>query len=283
MSWRSVQGVLLVAVLGFGCPPKAPPEVAGDPAGVLAMARAREVDPAMQARFNIKLRSKQLEIAGSTGGGIVLGRPGKGRLDIFPPIGSGALLTVASDGEAIAVWIAKARRHLEASSAELVIRETTNGAAGIDDVLAVLQGDLPFDDAAVRRLVKLPDGTIRLTLMGPEKTRVLADLDPTDGTPRRLEALGKKGEVLLVVGYDGFSDVDGQLLPDQVDLEVPALDLTVQLKYKTWKRLDEPPDVFALAPPEGVEVESLEEVVAGLVGAGVEAAVEEMAPEAATP
>jgi len=266
----------LFAVLAVGCKPTKTPEVSADPASVLQMARARPVDPAMQARFNIKLRSKMLEIAGSTGGGVVLGRPGRGRLDIFPPIGSGALLTVASDGEGIAVWVAKAKRHMVAESAEEVIRETTNGAAGIDDVLAVLQGDLPFDDAQVKRLEKLADSNVRLTLMGPERTRILADLDPSSGTPKRIEALGKKGEVLMVVNYGAFSDIDGQLLPDEVDLQIPSLELTVHLNYKAWKRLDKAPEVFTLTPPDGVEVEALEDVVKGMVGAGVDGAIEGM-------
>ena len=230
------------------------------PEGVLEMARARPVPTTLQARYNIKIRSKLLDVAGSTGGGLVTDRPGKGYLAILGPLGS-PLLTVASDGEGLAATIPKNERHLVAADAEAVLQEATGGVAGMDDVLALLVGDLPFDEAKVKSKKRLPDGLVQITFAGPSKTTVEVVLNGADGTPRQIRALGPKGQPVLTANYEPFADRDGHLMPTVVELVVPDLDLTVDLRYKTWKVLEEAPDVFVLQAPEGYDTESLEEAV----------------------
>jgi hypothetical protein len=101
-------------------------------------------------------------------------------------------------------------------------------------------------------------------LQGPNKTVVEALLEPIHGTPVQILARDKKGKVLLTADYGAFEEEDGQLLPTEVHIAVPDLDLTVDLKYKNWKFPEEPPDVFTVAAPEGFLVEDLGEIVVDL-------------------
>ncbi|MBT3222318.1 MAG: DUF4292 domain-containing protein [Proteobacteria bacterium] len=256
--WRRGWLVFLIVV---GCASRGVKPAANvAPESVLEMARARPVPATLQSRFNIKIRSKLLEVAGSTGGGLFTDRPGKGYLAILGPLGS-PLLTVASDGQGLAATIPKNERYLVAEDAEAVLQEATGGVAGMDDVLALLVGDLPFDEAKVKSKKRLGDGLVLITFAGPSKTTVEAVLDGATGTPRQIVALGPKGQPVLTATYEPFADRDGNLMPTQVEMLVPDLDLKVELKYKTWKVLEEAPDVFVLQAPDGYETESLEDSV----------------------
>ena len=55
--------------------------------------RERPVPDALKARFQIRLKSKPLDLSGTTGGGLQIARPGRGRIVIYGPIG-GTLATL---------------------------------------------------------------------------------------------------------------------------------------------------------------------------------------------
>ena len=262
----------MMSALGFslwlslvGCDKNGPPpEVPVEPIeaiAVLEQARARPVPAQVRVRFQIKVRSEALDVAGSTGGGLVLARPGRGRLDVLGPLGS-PLVSIAADGQSLDALLTRKKRHLQAASADDVIQEITKGAAGIDDLLAVLQGDLPFDRAPAKSLERIDDTLVRLTLGGPKGVDVRADLNALDATPRRIEAYDtEEDRLLLAVDYEEFVDTDGVLFPEALTLTVPALDLVVTLEFKTWQTLDEVPEVFALKVPESIVTEQIEEVL----------------------
>jgi hypothetical protein len=262
---RTVAWLMLVALVA--CPGRHTAEPApGSPESVLAAARARVVPDPLKSRFAIKLRSKPLDLAASTNGGLIVDRPGQGRVDLFGPLG-GPIVTVASDGAGLSVVLTNAKRQLLATDAEVVIREATGGVASLDDAFAVLSGDLPFDAAEVREveLLAVDDpvhpGLVRVSLDGPKQTRVEVWLDPVDATLRELVALDKKGTPVMSAKYDPYELVGTDLLPTRVELYVPALDLLVETRYRNWSVMETPPETLMPVIPDDFVVQSLEEAI----------------------
>ena len=260
---RALQVIGIAAFLlgcGHGLSPEAP---ADKPESILAMARARPIPNPVRARLGLKIRSKMLGVAASTGGGIVAHRPGRGRIDVFGPLGN-PLVTVKSDATGLALHLVRDRRHLVASDAESVMLATTGGVIGVDELFAVLVGDLPFDSQRARGL-RASDEGVSVHFKMPGKNIVYAVLNPANGTPRSLRAMNSKDELILSAVYGDFEAVGGQLMPKHVALELPALDLSIDVKYRSWKILEEPPQVFGLEPPEGTVSEPLEDLVRKMI------------------
>lgn len=262
---RTVAWVALVALVA--CPGRRPSgPVAGSPESVLQAARARAVPGLVKSRVTIKLRSKPLDVAATAGAGMVVVRPGQGRVDLFGPLG-GSLVTVGSDGAGLSVLLVSQKKELVAADAEAVIRAATGGVASLDDAFAVLTGDLPFDDAHVREVDLLPPddpvhpGFVRVRLDGPKQTTVELWLDPANATMRELTALDKKGDSLISATYDAYEPIGADLMPTRVLLYVPSLDLEIDSRYKSWEVLASPPDALLPVVPDNFVVESLEEAI----------------------
>jgi hypothetical protein len=236
---------------------------------VLDAARERPIPDPVRARLNIKLDSKNLDLAASVGAGLVVDRPGRGRLDLLSPLG-GALATVSSDGAGLSVLLTGKREQIVATDAELVLREATGGVAGVDDVLALLVGDLPFDDAPISAIVREGDPEhpetirVKITLEGPEKSRVEAWLDASDATPRRLVATGRDGVEVLRADFDAFEARDGALWPTRLVLAVPSLTLDAEVRYKSFEVLAEAPAVFDVRAPDGWTIVPMEQATKSL-------------------
>ncbi len=249
----------LTALLLIGCAGTLHPEApAQTPQNVLDMARERPIPDPVQARFHIKVRSKPLDVAGGTGGALIFDRPGRGHVAVLGPLGA-PLATLTSDGVGLAVDFMRAHRHLVGTDAESVVRETTGGIVGIDDMFGLLVGDLPLDDAKVKSRAKLEDGQVQLVLQGPRKSSISAVLDGATGAPISLIANDRNKRRLLEASYGPFeTHGDGSLVPSTVNIEIPQLEMTLELRFKWWKTLDEVPDVFVLDAPDDFETESLE-------------------------
>jgi len=247
-----------MVLLAPACGKKKPPVSAVDGSDLLEDVRSRPVPDALKARFQIRLRSKPLDLSGTTGGGLKISRPGRGQIIIFGPIG-GTLATLTSDGQGVSATLTKEQVHYVADDGEALLREATGGAAGVDDLLALLVGDLPFDQAPVRSFQAVDDGVMAI-LEGPEGVVVEAVLDPDDKTPVSLTARDKQKSLLLQATYEGWTSLDGQDLPQRVEVEVPAVDLSVAVRYQGWSRLEGDPD-FPVATPDGYTQASLEDAV----------------------
>jgi hypothetical protein len=251
-----------VTLWSAGCakPPVEPlPEFSSEV--VLEAARARPIPDRLRARFTVKIHSEALDIAGTTGGGLVASRPGRNRVEIFGPMG-GALLSVVSDGSALSVILAGPRKQLVSPDAERVVREATGGAAGLDDFFGLLVGDVPLDSATVAAVRTVEEGGhvfARIGLTGPGNTAFDVWLDPVQATPRRVQALDARGRSLLVATFDAFQSVGPAWLPTRVELYVPSVDLRVEARYRDWQVLDVAPEVFDTQPVPGLQVESLED------------------------
>jgi hypothetical protein len=159
------------------------------------------------------------------------------------------------------VMLAKERRYLVAEDAEQVLSTTTGGAAGMDDILALLVGDLPFDKAPIESSEPVEPSARKVVFTGPAGTRVEAVIDNATATLRELSAFDDGGNLVLKAEYGEFEDVGGSLLPKLVDLTVPELDLSIGLRYKGWSTLDQAPDVFGIEAPEGMTEESLSAMI----------------------
>jgi outer membrane biogenesis lipoprotein LolB len=256
---------LLALLFVIGCSRSLPAPPVESRATVLEAARARPIPERLTGRFSFKVRSEVLDLAGSTGGAIVLDRPGRGHLAVLGPLG-GPLMTVQTDGLGVAVALMRDRRHLVAVDAEQVLRETTGGVAGIDDLLGLMAGDVPLDDAEIREQQTLEGGDLRVVLSGPQGTSLVAVLDDATATPISLEALDAQGKVVLTAAYEAFEPQGegGPLLPTRVAMNVPLLELDLDVRYKTWTQPETVPEVFGLDTPEGFSSELLEHAVKGV-------------------
>jgi hypothetical protein len=255
---------LLGALLACGPKPKDPPTIQTDIATTLEMARTRPTPERATVRVTVKVKSETLGVAGSTGGGLVVDRPGRLFLEVFGPLGA-SLVKVASDGEGLSVLLPKDRRQLAAASAEVALREISGEAIGLDDLAGLLVGDLPFDAAELQATRVLEDGQHQADLLAPGGVHILADLDPAQGTPTHLLAADQDGVTMVEAWYGPFEpDESGLLWPTEVQVLLPDVPLEASLKYKAWKPVDQAPPVFSTETPDGFEVESLEEALRGL-------------------
>jgi outer membrane biogenesis lipoprotein LolB len=253
---------LLVAVVVFAaaCAKKPAPYAISrvEPALVWGQLNELSFPDQLQSRFQIKVRSKPMGLGGTTGGGLQVARPGRARLEIFGPLG-GSLVSVASDGEALGVWLARDHRHLRASDAESMIRDATGGAVGMDEVLGLLVGQVPLPDE-VPSFSHLDSGLVRASYVGPRGLILDLDVDPQAGTPMRLTAKEREDQVTFEVAYEGWSAFGAGQLPQKVDLTFPAVELFVSFRYASWKV----PDTLLSMdtdPPTGVVSEPLLELL----------------------
>lgn len=262
--WGTGRGLcawaLIALLMGPGCAKKRPPveAPAQAPPVVLQMAQSRPIPDPLQARYSFRIRSERLDLAGSTNGVLIVDRPGNAHLALLAPIG-GPVFTLSSDGAGVSVVLPRDRRHLVSPDAQGVLNEAAGGFASLDDLFGLLVGDLPLDDARVVGRTERED-EVHVVLDGPNETVVVVVLDPALATPKLLQAQ-RDGQRVLSASWAPFQEVDGALLPTEVALEVPALDLRIDLRYRSWRVLEEVPDVFGLGAPAGFSTGSLEEAL----------------------
>lgn len=270
---------VLTVLFVLGCGRTLPAPAPAAQASLLDAARARTVPARLLAKLSVQVRSEAMDVAGSSGGALILDRPGRGHVAVFSPLG-GPLVTLQTDGTGLALALARERRHLVAAEADRVVREQTGGLVGIDEVLGLLVGDLPLDGLAPAGERRTADGDLEVVLEGPRGSRVVAVLDDPTAVPVSLVATDREGRIALRAAFAPFAaGADGVLLPTEVALAVPALDLDVELRYRSWTFPETVRDVFGLAPPEGFATGPLE-----LVGtAAAEAVVRSLDGEGTPP
>lgn len=247
---------LLLALLACGPGPRST-DAAGSALQVLERARLRPTPDPVRGRLHLSVEGDALAWAGGTGGVLIVDRPGLGHLAVMGPLG-GPLATVTSDGVGLAVAIPRDRRQLASPDADRILRDATEGLLGLDDLVGLLLGDVPFDQGEVRRQRPLDDGAVEVHLAGPDGTRLVVVLEPVHATPVSARVFERTGRELLNASFEPFEvQPDGTVLPTRVTLGLPALALGLDLKFKAWERLDEVPPVFDNRAPEGWSVEPL--------------------------
>jgi hypothetical protein len=244
----AVIGLLLGPV---GCkkrPPVALPTLAED-ALLTAMRSRPSLDPA-QARFSVKLASKPLGItAPPLGGGLIVDRPGMAWVTVLNPLG-GPVFTVASDGQQVAMVNSYDKQFVHADDASEALIGATGGAIRLDDVVGLLQGLVPIEPAKVRAR-RVVEGGVEFVAEGPAGTTLTTVVEEVYATPLSVVVTGGDGATLVTATYEPFLDAEGVRVPSRVTIFVPSVELTVDVKFKSWVVPESLPDVFAPTAPEG--------------------------------
>lgn len=236
----------------LGCTRTVPAPTVDATASLLEAARARPVPRRAQARMALKVDSPLLGMAGSTGGALILDRPGRGHLAVLGPLG-GPVATAQTEGTGLALAMMGDHRHLVARDAAAVLRATTGDLLDLDAVLGLLVGELPLDPAQVKDQHRLPDGNLEVVVEAPRGVHATAVLDQATATPVSLVVTDRRERTLASASYAPF-ELDagsGMVLPTEVTLTLPDLQLTMQLRYKSWTFPETVPEVFSLEAPEG--------------------------------
>ena len=88
------------------------------------------------------------------------------------------------------------------------------------------------------------------------------EIEPSMATARHLTLREPTGRVVLAATFEPFEPMDGgTLVPTRIHVEVPALELTMDLRFKSWETLDELPPVFQRTPPDGWTIEPIEQAL----------------------
>jgi hypothetical protein len=267
MKLTRLVAVLFLIACHTGHQPK-PEALAASPTAALEAARQRPQPDPLRGKFSIKIKSAKLGVAATTTGGLLTDRPGRLRFDLFGPFG-GSLFTAISDGAGLSVLDVGKQRQLLGADAETILREAAGGVAGLDDVIALLTGDIPFDTATVTaiRSVTIGDRTAtEYTFAGPKDTAVTLLVDPDLGTPLRIAAQDAAHQDRITATYEPFARVpsdagDGPWMPTSVSLQVASLDLAIDLRFRSWDAIDGDAPSFSTAAPPGFAVTPLEDAL----------------------
>ncbi len=264
---RLSRALLLGALaLGAGCrrAPPAPPLPEVEPAALAAAAWGRFVPEVQRASFGLAIEAPRLGLSTRASGALVVDRPDRFRLEVYAPI-VGPRLYVVSDGRAVNLYAVAQKTWMGGPDAEAVLREATGGAAGLEDLVDLLTGRMPFEDAEVVA-VEAGEEAVRYTFEGPEGTRAVVALDARQSTTRSVEAFDGAGRCVLRASYGAYRRKDRALVPEEVAIALPTAELEVALSFRSWEALDEAPDAFSLPAPEGAEVRDLVESIRGWSG-----------------
>lgn len=221
---------------------------------LLQAVRARPVADVLQGRFSIKMRSPKLGIvAPRLAGALVVERPDRAWIAVYDPVGS-PVVQLASDGSRVIFLNGRDRIAVVEEGVADMLAEASGGQFRMADIVDVLLGLVPVDrlEAVGREASAEPDGPVRYDFRGPADTKVVTWLDAVGGTPQRVEVWSTGDAPTIVATYPPFAaQEDGALMPAGLLVEVPSVELSLDLAFKSWKVLDTSPDVFAPPVPEG--------------------------------
>lgn len=255
--------VIGALALGAGCKkkPVEPAVPAVDPAELAAAAWERFVPDAQRATFGLKIDAPGMGLNTNVSGALVVDRPDRFRLEVYAPI-VGPRLYVVSDGAAVNLYAVAQKTWMGGPDAEAVLREATGGTAGLKDLVDLLTGRMPFEDAAVVG-VEEAEGEVRYTFEGPEGTRAVVAVDARQSTTRAVEAFDREGRCVLRASYGEYKRKDRALVPEDVTIVLPTMELDVGLNFRDWDALEEAPDAFSLPVPAGAQERDLVETIRG--------------------
>lgn len=180
-------------------------------------------------------------------------------------------MAVSMGPEGLAVTIPARRRHLVSPAATRALGAVSGGMAGSDTIVAVLAGRLPLAVSTSRQWRDEPVGG-RLRLEGPRGLSVEALLDERCRCPVRTVVRDPQQSVLLTASYRDWSEGDAGLRPGGATLEIPALDLGVDLDFDRWSA-EAPGAPIDLSAPAGFDRQPLQPALDRLGAQALGAAV----------
>ena len=239
------------------CGGKRAPTASWDATSVAAAAWEREVPFALSAGYTISIDAPTLGVSGSTRGGLLVHRPGRFRLEIFSPLGS-PMVYIASDGKAVSLYLFSQNTWMGTNKAEETLRELTGGAAGLEDLISVMVGQLPFADADILGAERTDKGALQYIFGTPEGGRAEVELRENDLTTQSLYAFDESGKKVLTADYPDYMRVGKSRLPEDVSITIPGINLSLELSFDTWDEIGIIPDSFDVpAPPQAKKIDLL--------------------------
>lgn len=256
--WRTL--LFVAGIVLTGC--KKVPVVTAPPLeedALVQTIRSRPVPDPAQAKFSIKIHSRPLGItAPPLAGGLIVDRPGRAYITVLLPTGS-PVVTLTTDGTRASMTNARDRQFITVDNAAELLGGATGNAISLDDITQLLLGLLPVSSAHVRSKDILTDG-VQFVFDGPAGTVITAMVDPLTGTPRSVSLDDAKGRRTVVVTYEPFEPLeDGTLVPSRVSLRVEAVELELDIRFKSWTVPSTVPDVFSPSAPAGYTVMTMAE------------------------
>lgn len=239
------------------CGGKKAPVASWDATSVAEQAWAREVPFALKASYTVSVDAPSLGISGSTRGALLVHRPGRFRLEIFSPLGS-PLVYVASDGKGASLYLFSQNTWMGTDKAEETMRELTGGAAGLEDIISVMVGQLPFADADILGSERVDKETLAYSFGTPVGGRADVTLREADLTMQSLQAYDEHEKLSFEADYTDYMRVGKSRLPEELVMVIPGINLTLELDFDTWDELGVIPDSFDVpAPPKAKKVDLL--------------------------
>jgi len=189
---------------------------------------------------------------------VLLQRPSSIRLDAVTPFGR-PVLTMSTNGETIDIFYHSKNRFFSGDARNRSISAIFPASLSIKDLTLILSGQIPlieFDKDSPR--AGIDDGRYRLTMASNGiREEIYCDmetLDPLEGV-----IYGPGGETVLAVSMREYKAFDDVRLPTRIKTSLPLENYTMEINYSELTPNSVlPGEVFALQPPEGVEVERLE-------------------------
>ncbi|NCG19088.1 MAG: hypothetical protein GWP91_08755 [Rhodobacterales bacterium] len=219
--------------------------------------RARPAPEQMRAKMAVKISSRPFNLAQSAPAVMIADLPTRAHVALMGPLGGPAALLTAN-GDGLTIGLPRDRHVMQAPEADSALRKATQGLLGVPELLSLLVGRLPLDDAHVRRRQPLDDDRELVILIGPAKTQITVMLDVVRATPIAMVVKDKTGRDLFRAAFEPFElDAEDRWLPTALEIDVMSMELHVHVRYKSWKDLDTLPDVFGLDAPEGWTSEPL--------------------------
>ncbi len=230
---------------------------------LLMAVRDRFVPNPAQARLSVKMSSEPLKIAAPPlAAGLIVDRPGRAYFALMSPLG-GPVLTLVSDGKGAAMTNTRDRQYVYAEDAATMLGEASEGSVRLDDLVSLLLGLVPISESLVLERTTVAAG-VQLVVSGPGKTVLTTVVNPAQATPVSVSVTDADAATVVTANYEPFELVEDAWMPTEIHIYVPSVDLKLDLRYKSWKMLDEAPDVFELSAPEGYTSMTMEEYVASL-------------------
>lgn len=249
-----------VLLLLVACGDRNGPRTAVDPRSIAEDAWAREVPFALQGGYSVSIDAPSIGVRGTTRGGLLVHRPNRFRLEIFSPLGS-PLFYAASD-TALSLYVVTQDIYFHTENAEALLRNVTGGAAGVEDLIALMTGRLPFQDAELmdaQRDRKAQESTF--TFAGPKGTRAVVVLDDRLLTNKRIDAYDSDDRLVLHAEYEDYMKTGRSRLPEEALIEVPLIEFTMELEFDGWDELGVIPDAFTLPDPGSARKVDLDELI----------------------
>ena len=233
----------------------------------LALQYQRSVPEGMRATGVVGLRLPQNGIRLRTSMTLLVVQPNSVRGEV-QGFGGRPAMVLAMNDERLAAWLSPLNSFVSADDPQQMVDELTGGLLDRQALLEVLVGRLPTFAGWTGTAQREPDNNqIRLDLDHANGARVLVWLHDQTYEPQRLVGrLPGIDGVAFALGFEDFEQVGAYRVPRWVTIEVPPIELKVELDYSKIEVGVEVTDSdFRLEQPEGSRVRSFDEMT-GLHG-----------------